>query len=326
MWRAAVQRTLPDLQRLWFAVGRRSSLKTIARWLVVSLLVAASGARAESSLLAAGRYEGDAIRAGVFVDVNFQSRDVGYAILGELGGKVFAVETFDRRWILLWDGLVSARAGALANTYPFLILAGGRIEGAFEGNYRFLSQRAWAPYLGGHLDASLQVLAIPGKPLSDFASLNASDGVGGITAGGRLQISGGASWLTRGVSLLLGATVQERLRTAGQIARFAALTEFGLRARIDALGGYSGGLEFFGGIAPTWSEPSLNRTNSLSHIEARGYFRKDFANRLWLEIAGSWGQDSHRVEYLDSKTVFTVRRPGTISAFIFLGFNIWSCL
>jgi len=247
---------------------------------------------------------------GLVLGLGIGTSPVGDGLVAQLGGNTFGLRSYDdRRWLLQWEGFLGAKAAILANTWPVALFVGGRAGGMAEFGHRFLSPTRWSPYLGGRLSANLQLMAHPGLAFDALNTLNASDGVGGVTASGGARVAAGASFLESERSLLLVAFVQEGLRAPGIITPGAAFTEGGLAARFDLGRSLSLSAEAFGGFTVASTNDALHFTDQLFVLGASGSVRKTFDSGLWLSLAVSVARDSHHVVYTATKTAYDSINP-----------------
>jgi hypothetical protein len=290
--------------------GRRLSSLSLAAGAIAAagLLAAAPDARAQPVTQAPSLTppEYASVARGAMADFGFGSTAVGYSLLGDVGVQSAGIRTWrDRSWLLQWDRSMAARGGVLGNTHPVADLYGGRAVASVEAGYRWRHAQRWSPYTGANLNGELTLLLHPGTSFDKLNSLNAVDGVGGLTAHIAARLVAGASFLDGGAhSVLLFAFVQETARAPGVVTPGVTFTEVGAGARWDIARRLTVQLEGLAGESPTSTDDGLRSTDGKTELAVSAAVRKLFANGMWVAASSSLArQYDHRV-YLDGGATY----------------------
>jgi hypothetical protein len=257
---------------------------------------------------------------GLIADAAIGTSGVGDSLLFELGGQWQGVRSFSgARWLLHWDLLLAARAGYLANEHPYLFLLGARLAASAEAGYRFSSARELSPYAGVRLASEQQLLAHPGRPLSDFGQFNNADGVGGIVNRASLRLDAGASLLSGDHSLLAVGFVEEGFRDRQVNAEALVLTLVGVAVRCDLREHLAASLEAAWGVSPE-RQDARGFGDRTSQASVAATLRWVFRNRSWLGAASSLARDSDHLEYASGRSYDTRSAP-VFAAQVVYGFS-----
>jgi hypothetical protein len=271
-------------------------------------LLVASGARAD-------RFE--LVSRGPVVGGSVGMSRAGYTLLFDVGGQSAGIRSFaERRLLLSWDVSLTARAGELANTEPYVTLFGFHGASFAELAHR-TSERAWSPVLSGRLGADAIALLHPGVSWSELHTLNDMDGAAGVFARGLVRAGGGASYLDRAHSLLLQAFVQERMQTGGVFDHARAFTKLGFSARWDWTPRLSMYLEGTWGSTTARRSAGLGLTDRTTRMGLAGYVRKTFGGWLWLALTSSIDRDTDHLEY--GRVSFDTADPADFSLGLSVG-------
>jgi hypothetical protein len=281
----------------------------VRKVLVAACLLFATEAQAEPFEL---------VSRGPIAGANIGMSRAGYTLLFDLGGQSAGIRSFaERRLLLSWDVMLTARAGQLANTEPYVTLFGVRGASFVEPAYR-TRESAWSPVISGRLGADAIALFHPGVSLSELHTLNDMDGAAGLFARGLVRAGFGASYLESAHSLLLQAFVQERMQTGGVFDRARAFTQLGFSARWDWLAGLAMYLEGTWGKSATRSSPALARTDRTTRVGLAGNVRKTFGGWLWVALSSSIDRDTDHVVY-GGRTSFDTADPADFTLGLSLG-------
>jgi hypothetical protein len=295
--------------------------RRLSRYLLAGLLLPALAA-AEPEL-PPGTSEASYAGLGPQLAAGLGAGASGDDLVAELGVRLYAFRALERRWLRISDVSFGARGGVLANAHPYLGFVGGRGSGDFELGYRFAPEADVSAFVSGRVAANLQVMGHPGLAMSALDTINSSDGFGGVTLDGFARLSGGASWLVGGRSLLLAAFAQEALRAPRVVAPGMAFTEFGLSARTDLSRSFVAELEAFAGFTAHSGNNALLISEQSYHLEASGWLKKLFENGWWVGLNVSWGRDSHHQVYTQTKTAFDTTDAPAFAATLNVGKAIW---
>lgn len=259
---------------------------------------------------------------GWIADVGIGTSSVGDYLLGELGGQWQGLQSLSaRRWLLSWDLRATLRGGYLANQHPYLFLLGGRLTSFAEGGYRTQADRELSPYLGLRLANEEQLLAHPGRALSEYDEYNSVDGVGGVLLKGALRFDAGASWLTGERSLLLVGFVEEAFQDLQVYTEALLLTRLGVNARFDLQGGLSASLEGAWGISPERSDELRGSSDRTQRVAIAGQFRWVFLQQSWIAANVTLSRDSDHLQYAGGRSYDTASAP-VFSADVTYGFSL----
>jgi hypothetical protein len=244
----------------------------------------------------------------------------GYTLLFDVGGQSAGIRSFAaNRLLLSWDVSLTARAGELANTEPYVTLYGLRGASFIEPALR-TSESAWSPVVSARLGGDAIALFHPGVSWSELHTLNDMDGAAGLFARGLVRLGGGASYLDRRHSLLLQAFAQERMQTGGVFDRARAFTQIGFSGRWDWMSGLSMYLEGSWG-STTARKLAVGATDRTTRMSLAGYVRKTFGGWIWVALASSIDRDTDRVEY--ANLAFDTADPADFSLGLSVGASSW---
>jgi len=256
----------PDV---WYRVG-------VSRGIFVAGVLAAA-------CVAPPAWAFDSVAAGATVDAAVGVGPFGDTLMFEVGGESEGLRSYGhQRWLLQWDVLVAARAGWIADQYPFLSVAGAHTLGWTAFGVRLDPTKRWTPYLGARLGGDALIMGHPGLSIRALDTVGSVDGAAGIVATGIGRIEAGASFLNRSRSLLLVGFVQESLHAAEVNTPRLAFTEGGLALRYDIERGLVAELEAALGATASRTNAALGFTDQTIHGEVAAGVRKIFRNGMWM--------------------------------------------
>ncbi len=267
--------------------------------------------------------EFDSISLGAVVGFGVGSSAIGVSLLGDLGAEFVGVRSFRQtRWLVQWDGLISARGGIVGNTLPYIGLAGIHTLASAAGGYRWMYMHRWSLYTGVKVTGDFSLLVPPGGPYSDLKTLNDIDSVGGLTARGALRFDVGVSFIDGRRSLLLVGFFQEALQAPGVYAPAASFSEGGLEARFDVAHKLTIELNGLAGRTPVMTQAALQTADQATYAEVSGQVRKIFVNGMWLTLSGSFSRQFDRRTYQGSAIVYDTANAPAFGFVLLYGISL----
>jgi hypothetical protein len=253
---------------------------------------------------------------GAFVDVSAFSKQVGNAVLGELGARTFDFRTVRRgEWMLQWDAFLAGEGGFLKNAGPLTVLLGGRGRADGEVGYRFAPSAAWSPYVGarGRFDARWLR-----HPWLSRSNANDMDGVSGLNVIGAMRLGLGASCLDGPHSLLVVAFVQEALRPTSTRSD-VAFVEAGVEVRYDWSRALTAAVEASWGRADATRNRALDFTDQTTHKEVSAAVKAGVYRGVWIGAGASAARDTDRVAYSGGGRVYDTADAPSLTVGISFG-------
>jgi hypothetical protein len=264
----------------------------------------------------------EVVARGGTVQASIGMSRAGYRILGDLGGETVGMRTFDERWLLAWDFIVTGRVGVLANTEPYLPIFGAHARAFIEPAYRF-SVGSWSPVVSARLDGDGSLVFNPTAGPSELQNINDMDGVGGVNGRGLVRAGAGASFLDAAHAFLVQAFAEELFESHGQNREAAAFTQGGLSLRFDWTWGLSASLQGTVGTTIPRTDGGLDRTTRTTRFGLSGDARKIFKNGMWIGLWVFLERDLQTATYEDTGNVFDTASPADFTLGLSYGFSLW---